>query len=224
MLNNYSDHIRECNDIVQDSPAGLVRAGLFVLATIQQQLETVPTILRDFETSGSDSPFAFASKAAGIDFLQDHGRTLWRDTVRLQSDPVELQRVYMHIPGMSLVKTGFLVQLATGHVGCLDVHNIALHSIPASIVRPFNVQKVQPKTATRRIETYQEACRDVGGSEFLWRTWCDHVAALRPGNWQDGLEVSALHVDCLTGRERGAMSGLQSGFEFAPKFRTGFEV
>ncbi len=223
-MHNYADHIAECNRLALDSPAGLVRAGLFVLATIQQQLETVPTILRDFETSGSDSPFAFGSKGPGIDWLQDHGRTLWRDTVRLQSDPLELQRLYMQCPGMSLVKTGFFVQLATGHVGCLDVHNIGLYEIPESIVRPFNVSKVKPETATRRIAAYQNACATIGGSELLWSRWCQHVADLRPGNWSDGLEVSQLHVDCIAGRERGGLSGLQSGFEFAPKFATGFSV
>lgn len=219
----YADHIAECNRIAQASPAGLQTAALFVLATIQQQLETVPTITRDFQTSGPDSPFAFGSKAAGIAYLAEHSRELWR-AAHAARDSVELQRVFLHVPGLALVKTGFLCQLWDNTVGCLDVHNIALYDVPASITRPFNVQQVQVKTATRRIEAYQAACDAAGGSVALWSKWCDHIAALRPLNWSSGLEVSRLHVDCIAGRERGGLSGLQSGFEFAPKYVTGASV
>lgn len=210
----YQAHIDQCNALAQHSPDNLVRACSFVLATIQQQLETVPDILQDFETVGSASRFAFGSKAAGLDWLADNGPELYREAMAHRDQPSALLETFLQVPGLGLVKAGFASQLFAGSVGCIDVHNIKLYGIKLS-----SIQYGYPKrreTIDRKLGQYVELCSGIG-SRNLWAAWCQHIAKLRPANWSDGSAVSELHVDCLAGRYMP--SELYSGADFTPKFK-----
>lgn len=216
MADNYQDHIAQCNQLAQGSPANLVRAITFALATIQQQLETVPDIVQDFEAVGSASRFAFGSKAKGLDWLAVNGDQLYRDAMSNLDNPRELLRVFLQCPGLGLVKAGFTSQLISGHVGCLDVHNIRMYSIPMASLRysyPKSTELQQTKA-----QAYVDLCQGLGGSVALWANWCHYVAQKRPGNWSNGLAVSQLHVDCLAGRYMPA--DLYSNVDFEPRFRS----
>lgn len=212
--------MRNCRTISQGSMYGFERACSFVLATIQQQLETVPTIMASFDEMGPESPYAFGSKAKGLDYVFTHKRSLFEGALERRKDPIELQRWLMQIPGLGLVKSGFLCQLFSGDVGCIDTHNLQMHDIKPSVVRSFPIATVKPVTATRRIGDYQSLCLQLGGSFSLWRNWCNHIATLRPDNWPHGGDsVSRFHVDCLD-RTRAAAKRMQyaTGLDFEPEF------
>ena len=55
----YSNHIIACNDFAQACAENFKRSALFVLATVQQQLETVPVALTDIIDKGIGSRFAW---------------------------------------------------------------------------------------------------------------------------------------------------------------------
>ena len=40
-----------------------------------------------------------------------------------------------------------------------------------------------------------------GGSEYLWDSWCDYIAALYPKKFKNGEHVSQCHVDYLISRK-----------------------
>jgi hypothetical protein len=214
MPNKYQQHIAQCNQLAQHSPDNLRRAVSFVLATIQQQLETVPDIMADFEQQGSASRFAFGSKATGLDWLQDNAGQLYRDAMAARDNPQQLLQVFLAVPGLGLVKSGFAAQLFAGTVGCIDTHNIKLYGIPLSAIR-YGYPKRQ-QTIDSKLQKYIALCDGIGSSE-LWAAWCQHVAALRPANWQNGLAVSQLHVDCLAGRYMPA--DLFTGADFEPRYK-----
>lgn len=181
----------------QASPDNMAAVYRFVLATIQQPLETVPTILRDFRAEGSASRFAFSSKRVALRWMEDRRniRTLYKGAMALRDGTdAELLGYFASLPGLGLVKGGFMVQLIFGRVGCLDMHNIVMLDIPASRFKGDRY-KTAKREVTRQavLQEYLDACRGGGGCEVLWNNWCDYVAELRPNKWSSGDAVSAAH-------------------------------
>jgi hypothetical protein len=213
----YQNHIDVCNAFAQSNPANLKRSALFVLATIQQQLETVGAIVADLEQQGTASRFAFGFKANGIDYLNGNIETLYRDAMRARGKPQKLLSVFLRVPGLGIVKAGFLAQIFDNAVGCIDLHNVTLYGVPATALR-YSKKTLKPKTKRAKRAGYVGLCASLGGSVALWSRWCDHVAAIRPANWSSGFEVSQYHVDVITGRETGQLSDLFSGVEFNAKW------
>jgi hypothetical protein len=203
MPDTYAEHIAQCNQLAQSSPDNLRRACTFVLATIQQQLETVPAIMRDFERNGSKSKYAFGSKSAGLDFLRDNIYAL--DSAAHQAlarkDWQMLLEAFLAVPGLGMVKSGFACQLFAGSVGCIDTHNIKLYGVKLSTLK-YGYPK-RRETIERKLSDYIGLCHGIG-SRDLWAGWCQYVANLRPDNWADGEAVSQLHIDCLSGHYGGS--------------------
>lgn len=216
-MNIYHEDIANCNNFLQASPANFKRGLFFVLATIQQQLETVPAIVADFETMGTASRYAFGFKATGIDYINANFETLHRDALRAKDKPAKLLKVLLQVPGFGVVKAGFAAQLFSNLVGCIDVHNITLYGVPMSALR-YN-RKLKPPTLRRKRADYIGLCNSLGGSAFLWSQWCDHVARIRPNNWENGRAVSLYHFEVISGLETGGIIDLFSGIEYEPKFK-----
>jgi len=214
---NYSNHIVACNIYSQASPENFKRAALFVLATVQQQLETVPLALTDITEIGSASRFAWGNKAKGVEFIEANYERLYGDAYARRRDDVLLMDLFLTIPGMALVKAGFLCQIFAGTVGCIDTHNIKLYNIPVSALR-YRYENSAACNAAK-VTRYVELCNGLGGAHALWSRWCDYVANLRPFNWTDGAEVSQFHVDVITGIEDGAVTDLFSDIELEPTFK-----
>ena len=216
----YSRDIVLCNEYAQDSADNFKRCALFVLATVQQQLETVPVALTDICELGAASRFAWGHKAEGVEFIESNYGSMYV-TARLivrQGTDAELLTEFLRIPGMALVKAGFLCQIFAGTVGCIDTHNIKLYDIPVSALRYRYENSAECNAA--KVTRYVELCNGLGGAHALWSRWCDYVAALRPFNWTDGAEVSQFHLDVITGRESGAITDLFSDIEYEPTFKT----
>ena len=216
----YFDDIKACNEFAQASPENFKRAALFVLATVQQQLETVPVSLTDICELGSASRFAWGNKAKGVAYVEENYRRLYSQAMhakRMGWQPGPVMQVFLQIPGLALVKAGFLCQIFNGTVGCIDTHNIKLYDIPVSALR-YRYELSDANKAAK-VSRYVALCNGLGGAHALWSRWCDYVAALRPFNWTDGAEVSRFHVDVINGTETGAIVDLFSDIEFEPTFR-----
>ena len=195
----YQSHIQACNDAAQSGPEEFARMLRFVLATIQQQLETVPDIMQDFEQQGRESRFAFGAKKDGLAYISDNASITYYEALASMDDDVELLLTFLKVPGLGLVKAGFAAQLFAGRVGCLDVHNIRMYNVDERVLRVN--KNAQPKTLRKRATAYAEACIKLGGPVALWAHWCEYKAKVSPaGNWPEGGEsVSMLHVEALHG-------------------------
>ena len=99
------------------------------------------------------------------------------------------------IPGIGIVKAGFILQLCIGEVGCLDVHNLKMFGFSES---SFKFAKtVKQNTALAKCNLYIETCEKLGGPEFLWNNWCSFIADKYPKHFSSAEEVSQLHVDLI---------------------------
>lgn len=189
-------HIKACNSFCQSSADNTQRMLEFVLATIQQQLETVPNILDSFVEHGAASAYAFGAKRGGLDWLGDHRASLYAQAMGARANDDTLLAVFLQVPGLGMVKAGFACQLFAGRVGCLDTHNIAIYGLKSSALR-FS-KKALPDTQAKHRARYIELCNKLGGAVALWARWCDYKATLKPSNWSDaGTSVSLLHIECL---------------------------
>jgi len=197
-MDNYAalQHMKECNRFSQTSAVNLKRTLSFVLATIQQSLETVPTILADYDKLGRESRFAYGSKREGLDFIEDNAPLLYHAAMLARGDEERLLEVFTAIPGLGLVKAGFACQLFASKVGCIDTHNLTLYGVPVGAVSMR--KNSSPALQARKRKDYISLCRTLGGSIELWARWCDYKATREPSNWANaGFSVSKFHVEVL---------------------------
>lgn len=212
----YSKDIRDCNEFAQASPENLRRCAVFVLATIQQQLEVTPVAVTEMLAIGVNSKFAWGIKKRGLPYLEANADSLYADAMSARNRPAALLEVFLRVPGFALVKAGFLCQIFAGKVGCIDTHNIRRYDIKLQDLRYSGNEKSETRKLKR--ERYVELCAGLGGSHALWSRWCDYVAELRPNNWTNGAEVSRFHFDVVTGTESGAIVDLFSDVTDEPDF------
>jgi|TARA_R110000803_G_C11948631_1_gene317433 hypothetical protein len=164
-----------------------------VLLSIQQQWSTVGVQLSDLKENGIESKYLFSHKKAGWDYvlanLKNIQATIHSDKISIEEKLLELAG----IPNIGLVKAGFILQICIGEVGCLDVHNLNRFGLSAST---FKLAKnVTYATALKKAKLYVKLCKDLGGSEYLWDSWCNYVATKYPKVYDNGDHVSKLHLE-----------------------------
>jgi len=192
---------REIGAYAQSSPKAMNRVITFVYTTIQQNLLTTPNAMRDIEINGVESPYLWGFKADAYEYVTENMDTVYRtlmDTWRGHADidvaSRETMRYLCTLPGLGLVKAGFVQQLAFGTVGCIDGHNQKMYEIKEYRFKASRYKAGKPALQRRMLDDYLHVCWDVGGSEFLWDNWCAVVA---DRNKMTADAVSALHVEAI---------------------------
>lgn len=201
----FTAHQPVIADFAQSSPENMAKVYRFVLATIQQPLWMTPGIVQDFERQGSKSAFAFGMKGVALDWLAGNYHWVYdvatRTYVGGEADAdVTAERLMLYfasLPGLGLIKGGFMAQLCFGLSGCIDRHNCARFGYNE---RDFAAHRFK---ALRRdgsrlfmVQEYLEMVRSCGGTAQLWAEWCEYVAA-RDKRYGDAVTVSALHCVAL---------------------------
>lgn len=183
------------------NPDKLLKVGAMVLVSIRMQWAGVGTHMADVHKRGSRSKSLWGPKRDGYIYLRDNRKRLYAKTRDLRAgrcEPNDLLREFLKIPGLGLAKAGFLVQLLTGRAGCLDMHNIARFGLTPATWRIRNL--VDPADQMREIDDkitlYLSLCDACGGSEYLWDSWCEHLADT-VGTFRDGDDVSRRHYTYL---------------------------
>jgi len=181
----YREHQPKIQHFAERSPENFARVGTFVLATIRQPIERVPESMRDIARNGAESRSLYGSKRDGYLYLQANAERIQVEstTHHLNGDDIALALSLLQVPGLGLVKAGFLAQLAFGRIGCLDTHNMKRFDLDRNA---FRTGGLAASTLIARTRLYVETCRLCGGSEKLWDSWCRYVAALRPSNFAQG--------------------------------------
>lgn len=158
------------------------RALLFVVLTIRQQLVTVPEQLEQVE-QGDLSPL-FGFKIRSHDYIAEHGEELWRN-VKDASTRVAMLHL-LSVPGLGIVKAGFVLQLLGHDVACLDSRNVKREKRNP---RAFRTDGKPAHKLTRKVDRYLV---EVSGRACeLWDAWCSEVAEAYKLTAE---EISALHL------------------------------
>ena len=174
----------------------LVSTVDFVLATIQQQFSTVPTILREWEDQGLEAPSLWGNKTAGWLEIRERQHEIHAELMSLTLyDKVEAIDTLMTISGLGTVKAAFVAQCLGWDVGCIDTHNARHYDIDVKTFATSHKQTA--KTRLAKIGSYVKLCEDLGGAEHLWDSWCYFIADKYPAHFTSGEAVSQMHVDCI---------------------------
>ena len=201
MFNNHQPTIQAS---ALASPHGLERVVQFVSLTIRQPIEIVPDVLQDILDGAPDAErYLFGSKRATFAYAAENREELYADVMALFDSPLDdharedgIVDRFTRIPGIGLVKAGFVAQLACGVSGCIDSHNLARYGINPNTYRASRYDKASHGLKKSIVRAYHDHVRMLGGTAFLWDSWCDYVAALR-GN-MSGHDVSAIHLYACT--------------------------
>lgn len=175
--------------------------GLFVLLTIRMQFGGIGRQLQRVR-QGDHAPL-WGFKAAGYAYLQKHASYLHERAEDCREGRIwvnDLLKDYLAVPGLGLVKAGFVVQLLVGEAGCIDMHNLARFNLTPD---EFDIPKrkdpaKQLAVVHEAIAHYLWVCETLGGSESLWDGWCEFVANTYK-TYRDAEDVSRRHVTYLVG-------------------------
>ena len=178
--------------ITKESPDNLKWTKALALTSIRQDFWLLRSQLLDLKKYGVQSKYLFGSKRAGWEYILNNKEILYD---KIYSNKISLAEKLLEvasIPNIGLAKGSFILQLTLGKVGCLDTHNLHRFGIPPTV---FKLGKLKYNTALRKAEYYIKTCEDLGGSEYLWNSWCEFVAEKYPWKYKNANQVSKLHVD-----------------------------
>jgi hypothetical protein len=194
----YAQHVTAIRHAFEADSADTLEATVrFALATIQQRFHTVPAILDDWFASGSASPTMWGMKKKGVKFIRKHKVALAAQL--LTATTVEAVDILLTVPGLGIVKAGFVAQLLGHDIGCIDTHNARMYGIKIDTFRITN--KHTAKTRLAKIKSYQTLCKELGGAQVLWDNWCHFVAIEQGEHFCDAEDVSAEHVKQIVHRD-----------------------
>jgi len=197
----YAEHQPQLSKLGRSGPEGFKRIVTFTLCTIRVQLHAAVAdypLVRRGERRGIRS--IFGSKHRGLDELDEQAADYYELCERAYQDleGEELEDELLHtitaIHGIGCAKGGFIAQMIYGVSGCLDGHNLRRFGIPEST---FKLAGRTPKKRSALITDYNRVCRKLGGTQYLWDTWCQYLAD-NDANYVDAYHVSRLHLTPLS--------------------------
>lgn len=162
------------------NPDKFLKVAAMVLCSIRMQWGGVGSQLEGIEEFGSEAACLWGWKREGYRYVRDFRYELYNEVRKYRRGDTylnDLMREFLKIPGLGLVKAGFLCQLTTGHSGCLDMHNIARFGLEPAIweIRRRVDPAEQVREVDDKIALYLDLIDRCGGSESLWNEWCEHL-------------------------------------------------
>ncbi len=181
--------------IARSSTEGFAKVAGFAIASANQKFYSMGEICDSIAKDGADSVYLARHQREGLTQVLDYDPFIHHEITKWQGDPARWENVafrrFLTIPGLGLVKAGFLIQLTLGRIGCLDTHNITKYGIKPSVVawRKYYTWK--------HVDNYINTCRNLGGAEYLWNTWCAGIANRYPDKFASPSAVSSYHWEVL---------------------------
>jgi hypothetical protein len=136
-------------------------------------------------------------KRKGYEYLKANKKLLYRTVRDLRAGRISTRafiRQWIKVPGMGIVKAGFVAQMTCGKAGCLDMHNIERYGLDAKVFQvPARVKLAdQMQAIDDTINHYLSLCELCGGTEYLWDEWC-RVLADKVSTFDGPEDVSRRH-------------------------------
>ena len=189
----FVDHQPLIADFAHRSPENLYRVFQFVQTTIRRPFYTVPGVLQDLKHTGV-SKYLTGRQQNALGYYWENKETIYE---RLYSNLAIQHKFWFccQLPGLHLVKGGFILQLVLGTAGCVDRHDTAQLGLPKTY---WETPKRNMTKLYRKILVYLQFTGILGCGN-LWNFWCNHVAHLYPRKLPNAEYVSWLHVEgiCL---------------------------
>lgn len=195
----FSTHQKAISEFALGSNAGLERTFRLVFLSIRQPFHTMHKQMQDVDNNGLQSHYLFGWKRDGLAFVRANASAL-RETLKAVPEGYGDAQALLDVatvPGLGLVKAGFVLQLVTGSAGCIDSHNMQRFGLNVNAFKYGSNASAALKR--KKALAYLDACWNAGGCASLWDGWCNHVAAQQTKHWRDGFHVSAMHQTAIMG-------------------------
>lgn len=128
----------------------------------------------------------YGFKKDGIAHIWSNRERIFNDIKSMGNDVVKMhQYIVQNIGGLGPVKAGFVVQLITGKLGCLDLHNVNLYSQYAKHYKnkklyndldPMNWSKKDQKSIDNYLRVLDRLEKEGATTKKLWDIWVNYVA------------------------------------------------
>ena len=184
----------------------MARVYTFVLLTIQQQLSLVGDAMRDVDNQGVESRFLWGFKDPAYTWLQENKHTIYDNSLDVYDKILDEQlceylllNYFSRLPGLGIVKGGFMVQLCFGMSGCIDTHNLKRMGIDPATYNATSFKRSSVKRQQETLDSYMDMIHLWGGSEQMWNDWCQYVADKLPDTFDDADHVSRVHWEAIGG-------------------------
>lgn len=194
----FAQHQPQLAKLGRSGPDGFERIATFALCTIRQPLRIA---VADYPLARAGKPCSaiFGSKYAGIAKLRAQAGDIWErcEDAFENADDDDAADIILgaiqDIPALGPAKAGFVAQMIYGLSGCIDTHNLTRFELPE---RTFRGREAKYSEARFRqtVRDYNSFCRKVGGTAYLWDSWCQYLADRDPVNYPNAERVSELHL------------------------------
>lgn len=181
----YSAHVPKISHVMRTSVDGFARGILFAICSIRQPITAVPEQLEEVDRLGPRAKALFGFKRDAWAYLRAHAGTLQAEVLAAGTD-AERFEVLLRVPGLGIVKAGFVLQLMGYDVACLDSRNVKREGRD---YRAFRTDGKPPEKLRKKVAAYLVETQ--GKAAYYWDAWCNEVAnyyELTP------LAVSELHL------------------------------
>jgi hypothetical protein len=190
----FAKHQPLISQFARQNPDNFAAVCRFVVVTIQNRLfnvvsdcETLAAALSDDATAAdleAVESVTYGHKRQAVDTIQAEKAALYWQAEEIvfhaeteRQAAKSLIALFATIPGLGIVKSGFIAQLIYGCGGCLDTHNLIRFGINPNKVRSTRYKNAKTlKTKSKILDEYLDFCEQFGGCEELWNTWCEFVA------------------------------------------------
>ena len=201
----------QINEYMQASPEKMQDGVMLVSLSIKTPFHTLDNQMRDYKLRGLDSKYVWGFKKDTLKYLLENRDELYHDLMQLwltpkkelggtadSKDAAMMMRL-LQVPGLGMVKAGFVMQMMFGRVGCIDVHNQRrFYKIDG---KQINLSSGVKKDATKfkKLVGYVQLCKNNRSTEKLWDSWCEQLVwkSCNRGRFASGNDVSQFHLQAL---------------------------
>ena len=202
------------NGYMQKSAMHMQDGIMFVVLAVKAPFHTMYNQMQDYRKHGLSSKYVWGFKKQTLEYLLENRDDLYKDlmdmwtgdwwgdmrTGKHERDKEMMLRLTM-VPGLGMVKAGFVMQMMFGRVGCIDVHNMRrFYKISEKDITFTKMAKTNTKL--EKINNYVQICKGNRSTEKLWDSWCEQLVDKRcnKGHFQSGWDVSVFHLESLVGK------------------------
>lgn len=213
----FKDHNPIINEYMQASAEQMIDGIMFVVLSVKTPFHTMAQQMADYRAKGLDSKYVWGFKRQTYEYLQENGKDLYDELMDLSTRSQfgdrkfkgrsiwterdrKMMLVLTDVPGLGVVKAGFVMQMMFGRVGCIDVHNLRrFYKVDAKDVKFVKIASDHVKL--EKITNYINICKGNRSTQKLWDQWCEQLTDKKcnKGRFSSGDEVSSFHVQALVG-------------------------
>lgn len=171
----YAGHVPKISAAMHVCPETFARGIMFAVLSARVPFVRVPEMLKDVDIKGKFSEYLWGWKRDAYRFVERHKLTLWNETCASR-DMENALVILTRVPGLGLVKAGFVLQMLGHDIACLDTRNIQREGRNPRAYRSDGEKRKNTAAFRRKITRY---VRDVGGkARPYWDDWCIEVAGI----------------------------------------------